>query len=66
MKFVTKEIKNNIAYITLERPPVNALTREVYTELTDAFNSIYDDLDKVYVVILTARGKQFIAGNDLN
>lgn len=66
MKFVTKEIKNHIAYITLERPPVNALTREVYTELTDAFNSIYDDLDEVCVVILTAKGKQFIAGNDLN
>ena len=66
MKFVTKEIKNHIAYITISRPPVNALNRQTYTELTDAFNSIYDDLEEVYVVILTGEGKQFIAGNDLN
>lgn len=66
MEFVTKEIRNHIAYITIDRPPVNALNRQAYSELTEAFNSVYDDLDDVFVVILTGRGKQFIAGNDLN
>ena len=66
MEFVTKEIRNHIAYITIDRPPVNALNRQAYSDLTEAFNSVYDDLDDVFVVILTGRGKQFIAGNDLN
>ena len=66
MKFVKKEVKDHIAYITIDRPPANALNRQTYTELADAFNSIYDDLDEVYVVILTGNGKQFISGSDLN
>ena len=66
MEFVKKEIRNHIAYITVNRPPVNALNRQTYTELTEAFNSVYDDLEDVRVVILTAEGKHFIPGNDLN
>ncbi len=66
MEFVKKEIRGHIAYITINRPPANALNRQTYTELADAFNSVYDDLDDVRVVILTAEGKQFISGNDLN
>ena len=64
MEFVTKEIRNHIAYITIDRPPVNALNRQAYSELTEAFNSVYDDLDDVFVVILTGRGKQFMISLD--
>ena len=66
MAFVTKEIRNHIAYITLDRPKVNALTQQCYEELGAAFNGVYDELDEVRVVIFTAAGKHFIAGNDLN
>lgn len=66
MEFITLEVKNYIGYITLERPPANALNRQAYSEMAEAFRSIKDRLDEVRVVILTAKGKQFIAGNDVN
>ncbi len=66
MEFVKKEIRNGIAYITIDRPPVNALVRQAYDEIGSAFNSVFDELDEVRAVIFTGAGKQFIAGNDLN
>ncbi|MGN1350845.1 MAG: enoyl-CoA hydratase/isomerase family protein [Anaerovoracaceae bacterium] len=65
MEFIKKEIKNHIAYITISRPPANAMNRQLYEELGAAFNTLYDELDDVRIAILTAEGKQFIAGNDL-
>lgn len=65
MDFVKKEIKDHIAYITINRPPANALNRQTYEELTKAFCSLYDDGDDVRVAILRAEGKHFIAGNDI-
>lgn len=66
LQLVKKEIKNEIVYITINRPPVNALNRQLYKELEIAFGSVFDDVDKASCVIFTAEGKQFIAGNDLN
>ena len=66
MDFVRVEVKDYIAYITLNRPPANALNRQAYAELGEAFRKINDLLDEVRVVILTAEGKCFIAGNDVN
>ncbi len=65
MDFIKKEIKDHIAYITINRPPANAMNRQLYEELGAAFNTLYDELDDVRIAILTAEGRQFIAGNDL-
>ena len=65
MDFIKKEIKDHIAYITINRPPANAMNRQLYEELGAAFNMLYDELDDVRIAILTAEGRQFIAGNDL-
>jgi len=63
---IKKDIKNQIATVTLNRPEVhNALSPEMISELT----KIFLDLDKdknVRVVILAAEGKSFCAGADLN
>lgn len=66
MDYIKKEIKNHIAYITINRPPVNAMNRQLYEELTDVFCGLYDDGDDVRIAILRAEGKHFIAGNDVN
>src|SRR6516162_808759 len=60
------EKKNQIAYITLNRPKVlNALNMAVMEELRQAFTAIKDDAD-VRVVILTGAGeKAFVAGADI-
>lgn len=61
------EIKNNIAYVTINRPDkLNALNIETMSELKDVFLKL--DSDKsVYVVIVTGSGeKAFVAGADIS
>lgn len=57
---------NGIAVITLNRPPVNALTMLLYQRLAEIFEQIGKEPD-VHCVIFTAAGtKAFCAGLDLN
>lgn len=53
-----------IATLTLNAPPVNALTRVLNDELTLALDRI-SEMDEVRVVVLTGEGKIFCAGADL-
>ena len=64
---VKLEIKNHIAYITIDRPKVlNALNMATMQELKEAFAAAKDD-PEVRVVILTGAGeKAFVAGADIN
>lgn len=65
MSFVKIDVHDYIATVTYDRPKVNATSYAAYMELRDAFHSL-DDRDDVKVVILTAVGKIFMAGNDLD
>jgi enoyl-CoA hydratase len=53
-----------IVTLTLNSPPVNALTRTLNDELTLALDRI-SEMDDVRVVVLTGAGKVFCAGADL-
>ena len=61
------ERKNQIAYVTIDRPKVlNALNMATMQELKSVFADLKDDAD-VRVVILTGAGeKSFVAGADIN
>ncbi|HEU0201217.1 MAG TPA: enoyl-CoA hydratase/isomerase family protein [Burkholderiaceae bacterium] len=54
----------HVAILTMNSPPVNALTRVLNDELTAALDRI-SELDDIRVVILTGAGKVFCAGADL-
>ena len=58
------QIEAYIATITMNSPPVNALTRTLNDELTHALDQI-SEMDEVRVVVLTGAGKVFCAGADL-
>lgn len=59
------EVKEGIAYITLNRPKaLNALNTETLNELHAAFHDCEKD-DAVKVVIVTGEGKAFVAGADI-
>ena len=59
------EVKNNIGYVTINRPEaLNALNRTVLEELFDVFQRIDED-DAVRTVILTGEGRSFVAGADI-
>ncbi|MGH9709309.1 MAG: enoyl-CoA hydratase-related protein, partial [Candidatus Acidiferrales bacterium] len=61
------EVKDQIAYITFNRPKVlNALNRKTVEELGDALNRTREDAS-VRALILTGAGeKSFVAGADIN
>ena len=59
------EIKDNIGYVTMNRPKaMNALNTEVLTELDDLFTKIEAD-DDVKIVIVTGAGRAFVGGADI-
>jgi enoyl-CoA hydratase/carnithine racemase len=59
------EQRDRIATITLNRPErLNAITFEVYRELTDLFATLRDEKD-VRVVVITGAGRAFCSGGDV-
>ncbi|XVG95007.1 enoyl-CoA hydratase-related protein [Eubacteriales bacterium KG127] len=59
------EVKNQIAYVTIDRPKaLNALNEDVLKELYDAFSTFESD-EIARVAILTGEGKAFVAGADI-
>ncbi len=65
MQFIMSELDNHIATITLNRPEVmNALTREMYAELEQAFRDVHRD-PEVRCVVLTGAGRAFCSGDDV-
>jgi len=59
------EQSDGIATITLNRPErLNAITFEVYRELTDFFAALGDEKD-VRVVVITGAGRAFCSGGDV-
>jgi len=60
------EARASVARITLNRPErLNALTFEVYRELTDTFAALRDEKD-VRVVVITGAGRAFCSGGDVH
>jgi enoyl-CoA hydratase len=55
---------SGIAVVTLNRPPVNAVSQEMYREIRSLFEQL-TTIDSLKVVILRGEGKHFCGGNDL-
>lgn len=58
-------LDGTLATVWLARPPVNAVTQEMYTEITTLFGALDEYLPGARVVVLTGEGKHFCGGNDL-
>ncbi|UUX95014.1 enoyl-CoA hydratase/isomerase family protein [Aquabacterium sp. J223] len=57
-------IEDHVAVLTLDSPPVNALTRTLNDELTLALDRL-SETDAVRAIVLTGHGRVFCAGADL-
>ncbi len=64
MQFIKTEIKDHIATVTLDAPPVNAVSFELMREVIATFDAL-GEMDEVRVAVLTAAGKVFSAGVDI-
>ena len=58
------KIEGHVAVLTMDSPPVNALTKTLNDELTQALDLV-SETDDIRCVVLTGAGKQFCAGADL-
>ena len=59
------EVREGVAWITLNRPErLNALTFEVYRELTDTLAALRDE-KQVRAVVITGAGRAFCSGGDV-
>ena len=62
---IKTEIKDKVAVLTVDHPPVNSFNAQVVTELGQAMDELLAD-DKVKVIVITGAGsKAFIAGADI-
>lgn len=60
------DVAEQIATVTINRPPVNPLNSEVFAELTQVITEL-DQNDEVRAIVLTGSGeKAFVAGADIN
>ena len=64
MENIKIDVANFVAVITMDAPPVNAVTGAFMEEMIRAFDQM-SDRDDVRVVVLTGAGKIFSAGADI-
>ncbi len=62
---VRLEIKEPIAWVTLDNPPMNALGDATKEDLGRVLDALEDEKTKIRVVIFTGEGKAFVAGSDI-
>lgn len=58
-------MEGGVALITIDRPPVNALSRDTLTELESAIAAVAADATVRAVVVTGAGAKAFVAGADI-
>jgi len=57
-------IQDHVALITLDNPPVNALSHLMLSEIRNCFEALSKD-KSIYACVITGNGKAFVAGADL-
>src|SRR5512137_1370156 len=64
-EYIHAQTDGDVAVVTINRPPLNALHSDAYAELYETFYELSKD-DRVKVVVLTGYGeKAFVAGADV-
>ncbi|MCY4389148.1 MAG: enoyl-CoA hydratase/isomerase family protein [Desulfurellaceae bacterium] len=61
---IKTDIRDYIATVTIDRPPVNAMNRQMFDEIQASFDALNNRPD-VRVAIFTGAGKCFCAGADM-
>jgi enoyl-CoA hydratase/carnithine racemase len=65
LKYVHTSIENKVARLIIDHPPANALSDGVISDLDAATNAAVSD-PGVKVIVITAEGRFFVAGADIN
>src|SRR5262245_19266861 len=63
-EFIKCDVRDYIAQVTIDRPPVNAVNAQLLSEVMQVFDALSDRED-VRVAIFTGAGRMFCAGADI-
>jgi len=63
--YLAVELVDSVAVITLDRPPVNAVSQQMYEDIRILFGRFDELVPAAKAVVLRGAGKHFCAGNDL-
>jgi enoyl-CoA hydratase len=63
-QLITYEIRDHVAIVTMNNPPVNAQNGQFYNEMTEVFDEI-SDRPEIRAAVLIGAGKIFSAGADM-
>ena len=61
---VSLDVRDGVAVLTVDNPPVNALSHHVRTGIADGVEQAVAD-DSVEAIVLLCAGRTFIAGADI-
>ena len=64
-EYITCEIENKVAVVTIDRPPVNPLSSDVFQELKEVFEDLENNASVGAIVLTGAGEKAFVAGADI-
>ncbi|MBN6206391.1 enoyl-CoA hydratase [Ralstonia pickettii] len=64
MSTIKQEVKNNVAYLTIQSPPANALSSQIIKDLQIHFDEMEANA-QVKAVVLKGEGRFFSAGADI-
>jgi enoyl-CoA hydratase len=64
-EFIRVEVAEHIATVTIDRPPVNAMNRQLYGEIAETFRSFEANREVRVAVLASASDRAFLAGADL-
>jgi len=64
MEFLSWKVEDGVAIVTMSRPPANALSRALISEIDEMLTTFKDD-DMVRVILLHGEGRFFSAGADI-
>jgi enoyl-CoA hydratase len=65
-EFVQVDREGSIAIVTMNRAPVNAVTRQFYQEIIDTFDGLGADKSVFAAILCSGVEKAWCAGNDVN
>nr|WP_211176626.1 enoyl-CoA hydratase-related protein [Pseudonocardia acidicola] len=65
MQFLRWAGDGPVGTVWLNRPPVNAVTQQMYAEIRQFFTHLSDYLPDARAIVLTGEGRHFCGGNDL-
>jgi len=63
-QLVSLEVRGHVGIVTYDRPPINSVNTLTYKEFITTVQEI-NEREEIRVVILQAKGKMFMAGNDI-